>query len=179
MRCCPTTARTTTSTIRHHAAQSCTWCPQVTSNLFYSPGSTPRCECGRKAGHKKESRKGAFDHHDTLETWMLGAVMMGLFCTFFDSNSSSHNSQGVDWLLWHSKLMTLYAVSYKIKYTVTGLSCVCSKIQQLCLIHYALDLRWYLLRRTPHCMVLASSINFIEDYWYMFGSCKIKATHDY
>ena len=24
--------------------------------------------CGRKAGHKKESRKGAFDHHDTLET---------------------------------------------------------------------------------------------------------------
>ena len=83
MRCCPTTARTTASTIRHHATRSCTRCPQVTSNLFCFPGSTPSCECGRKVGHKKESRKGAFDHHDTLETWMPGAVVMGLLCTFF------------------------------------------------------------------------------------------------
>jgi hypothetical protein len=36
----------------------------------------------RKARHKKESRKGAFDHHDTFETWMPGAVVIGLFCTY-------------------------------------------------------------------------------------------------
>jgi hypothetical protein len=53
---------------------------------------------------------------------------------------SSHNSRGVDWLLRHSKLMTLYTVSYEIKYIAAGLSCVRSKIQQLCLIRYALDL---------------------------------------
>jgi hypothetical protein len=69
-----------------------------------------------------------------------------------------------DWLLRHSKLTTLYTVSYEIKYTAAGLSCVRSKIQQLCLICYALDLRWYLLRWTPRCIVLACSTNFIEYY---------------
>ena len=167
MRCCPTTAQTGTSMIRLCVAQSCTWCPQVTNNLFCSPGSTPSCECGRKVGHKKESRKGAFDHHDTLETGMPSEVY------FFDSNPSSHNSQGADWLLRHSKLTTLYTVCYEIKYTVTRLSCVRSKIQQLCLIYYALDLgdtcwdellaAWFLqvqqiLSKTTHtCLVLARS----------------------
>jgi hypothetical protein len=36
--------------------------------------------------------------------------------------------------------MPLYIVSYEIKYTAGGLSCIRSKIQQLCLIYYALDL---------------------------------------
>ena len=93
-----------------------------------------------------------------VRLWWVFSVLL------FDSNLRSHNSQGADWLLWHSKLMTLYTVSYEIKYTAVGLSCVRSKIQQLCLIRYAIDLRWYLLRWTPHCMVLASSTNFIEDY---------------
>jgi hypothetical protein len=103
----------------------------------------------------------------------------GSFLYFFYSNPSSHNNRGASYLLWHSKLMNPYTMSYEIKYTVARLSCVWSKIQQLCLIHYALDLRWYLLRWTPRYMVLANSTNFIEDYWYVFGSCKIKATHDY
>ena len=91
----------------------------------------------------------------------------------FDSNPNSHNSQGADWLLRHSKLMTLYTVFYEIKYTATGLSCVYSKIQQLCLIHYALDLgdtcwdellvAWFLQvqqilsNTTNTCLVLARS----------------------
>ena len=87
-----------------------------------------------------------------------------VFSILFYSNLGSHNNRGADWLLWHSKLMTLYTMSYQIKYTVARLSCVHSKIQQLCLICYALDLRRYLLRWTPRCMVLASSTNFIEDY---------------
>jgi hypothetical protein len=178
MCCCPTNARTIASMIRHRATRSCTQCPQVTSNLFCSPGSTPSCECGRKARHKKELRKGAFDHHDTLETWMPGVVVMGLFCTFLLQSKQSQQSRS--WLV---------AMTFK---TDDPLYCFLwdqiysdrtflrrRKIQQLCLIHYALDLRRYLLRWTPWCMVLASSINFIKDYWYVFGSCKIKASHDY
>jgi len=69
--------------------------------------------------------------------------------------------------------MTLYTLSYEIKYTATGLFCVCSKIQQLCLIRYALDLgdtfldelldAWFLqvqqilLKTTNTCLVLARS----------------------
>ena len=36
-------------------------------------------ECSRKAGHKKWIKKRA---SDTLETWMPGAVVIGLFCTY-------------------------------------------------------------------------------------------------
>jgi hypothetical protein len=36
--------------------------------LSYRPCMVDESEVGKKAGHKKESRKGAFDHHDTLET---------------------------------------------------------------------------------------------------------------
>ena len=91
----------------------------------------------------------------------------------FDSNPSSQNSRGVDWLLRHSKLMTLYTVSYEIKYTAAGLSCIHNKIQQLCLIRYALDLGdtcwdellaiWFLQvqqilsKTTDTCLVLARS----------------------
>ena len=97
----------------------------------------------------------------------------GSILYFFDFNRSSHNSRGVGWLLWHSKLTTLYTVSYEIKYTTARLSCVHSKIQQLCLIRYALDIgdtcwdellaAWFLhvqqilLKTTDTCLVLARS----------------------
>ena len=71
------------------------------------------------------------------------------------------------------KLMTLYTVSYEIKYTTAELSCVHSKIQQLCLIRYTLDLgdtcwdellaAWFLQvqqilsKTTDTCLVLARS----------------------
>jgi hypothetical protein len=64
----------------------------------------------------------------------------GSFLYLFETNLSSHNSRGVDWLIRHLKLTTLYIVSYEIKYTAARLSCVRSKIQLLCLIHCALDL---------------------------------------
>ena len=36
-----------------------------------------------KLDTRSESRKRAFDHHDMLETRMPGAVVIGLFCTYF------------------------------------------------------------------------------------------------
>ena len=36
-----------------------------------------------KLDTRSESRKSAFDHHDTLDTWMPGVVVIGLFCTYF------------------------------------------------------------------------------------------------
>jgi len=59
-----------------------------------------------------------------VRMWWVFSILL------FDSNPSNHNSRGADWLLWHPKLRTLYTMSYEIKYTMAGLSCVHSKIQQ-------------------------------------------------
>jgi hypothetical protein len=36
-----------------------------------------------KLDTRRNREKGAFDHHDMLETQMSSAVVMGLLCTFF------------------------------------------------------------------------------------------------
>ena len=36
-----------------------------------------------KLDTRSESRKTAFDHHDTLHTRMPGAIAIGIFCTYF------------------------------------------------------------------------------------------------
>ena len=52
--------------------------------LSYRPCMVDEIEVNAagKLDTRSESRKRAFDHHDTLETWMPGAVVMGLFCTY-------------------------------------------------------------------------------------------------
>jgi hypothetical protein len=41
-------------------------------------------ECSRKKlDTRSKSRKRVFDHHDMLDTWMPGAVVIGLFYTYF------------------------------------------------------------------------------------------------
>jgi len=90
-------------------------------------------ECGRKARHKKWIEKKSFWspwHAWHLNAW-CGCDRSSLY--LFHYNPSSHSSRGADWLLQH------FILSYEIKYTTGELSCVCSKSQQLWLIHSAVD----------------------------------------
>ena len=86
-----------------------------------------------KLDTRSESRKRAFDHHDMLDTWMPGAVVIGLLYTYFTTIQAVIAVEGADWLLRH------FILSYEIKYTAGRLSCIHSKSQQLWLIRSALD----------------------------------------
>jgi hypothetical protein len=58
---------------------------------------------------------------------MPGTVVMGLFCTYLTPIQAVTTVEG-------------QTSCYEIKYIVARLSCVRSKIQQLCLICYAIDI---------------------------------------
>ena len=90
-------------------------------------------ECGKKAKHKKWIEKKSFS--PLWHAWDLNAWCScdRSFLYLFHYNPNSHNSWGTDWLLWH------FILSYEIKYTAGGLSCVRSKSQQLWLLRSALD----------------------------------------
>ena len=45
--------------------------------------STVNTNAAGKLDTRSESRKRAFNHHDTLDTGMPGAVVIGLFYTYF------------------------------------------------------------------------------------------------
>ena len=53
--------------------------------LSYRPCTADESEANaaEKLDKRSESRKRAFDHHDTLDTWMPDAVVIGLFYTYF------------------------------------------------------------------------------------------------
>ena len=89
----------------------------------------------RKLDTRSELRERAFDHHDTLDTWMPGAVVIGLFCTYFTP------IQAVTMVVGQTDCYYIqhFILSYKIKYSAGGLSCVHSKSQQLWLLRSALD----------------------------------------
>ena len=53
--------------------------------LSYRPCMAEESEANAagKLDTRSESRNRAFDHHDTLDTWVCGAVVIGLFYTYF------------------------------------------------------------------------------------------------
>ena len=83
---------------------------------------------------RSESRNRAFDHHDMLDTWMRGAVAIGLLCTYF------------------TLIQVIIAVEGQTDCYDTLYYPTRSNTQRVDLF------RW-----TPCCMVLSSSTNFIKD----------------
>ena len=105
--------------------------------LSYKPYTADESEVNAagKLDTRSESRERAFDHHDTLDTWMPSAVVIGLFCTYFTPIQAITTVEGQTdcHFVWH------FILSYEIKYSAGGLSCVRNKSQQLWLIRSALD----------------------------------------
>ena len=66
---------------------------------------------------------------------MPGAVVIGLFCTYFTP------IQAVTTVKGHTDCYSVrhFILSYEIKYSAGGLSCIRSKSQQLWLLRSALD----------------------------------------
>ena len=95
--------------------------------LSYRPCTVDESEANAawKLDTRSESRERAFDHHDTLDTWMPGAVVIGIFCTYFTLIQAVMTIEGQTdcYFVWH------FILSYEIKNSAGGLSCVCSKSQ--------------------------------------------------
>ena len=63
----------------------CYWMREGGTLLSYRPCMAEESEANAagKLDTRSESRKTAFDHHDTLHTRMPGAIAIGIFCTYF------------------------------------------------------------------------------------------------
>ena len=88
-----------------------------------------------KLDTRSESRERDFDHHDTLDTWMPSAVVIGLFCTYLTPIQAFIAVMGQT----DCYSVRHFILSYEIKYLAGGLSCVRSESQQLWLLRSALD----------------------------------------
>ena len=110
------------------------WCNAIRERrgdtpFIYSLHGWQECsECGRKLDTRRNRSKELLTTMTCLRLECLVRLWWVFSVLLFDSTPSGHNSRGADWLLRHSKLTTLYTVSYKIKYTAVGLSCVHNKI---------------------------------------------------
>jgi len=105
--------------------------------LSYRPCTTDESEANvtGKLDIRSESRERAFDHHDMLDTWMPGVVVIGIFYIYFTPIQAVTDVEGQT----NCYSIRHFILSYKIKYSAGGLSCVPSKSQQLWLFHSALD----------------------------------------